>query len=147
MGISMDKYKTSELGKALKKVFRGEITVGDSVKLASDEIAEVFAPKPADSPYHKNDIGFMGDVAGKCPLCGADVVRTNFGYGCSAYRDGCKFALSFNICGAVLSVKNAGKLLSEGITDTIDTFYSKRTGKNFSAKLKLQDGKAVFDFS
>ena len=147
MGISMDKYKTSELGKALKQVFRGEISVGDSVKLATNEIASVFAPKPENSPYHKTDIGFMGDVAGRCPLCGADVVRTNFGYGCSAYRNGCKFSFGFNICGGTLSLKNASKLLADGITDTIDGFYSQRTKKNFSAKLKLENGKAVFDFS
>ncbi len=147
MGISMDKYKTSELGRALKQVYRGEITVKSSVDLAAKEIADVFAPKAPDSPHFKNDIGFMGDVAGKCPLCGSDVVRTNFGYGCSSYRDGCKFSLSFNICGATISINNASKLLKDGITDTIDTFYSKRTQKNFSAKLKLQDGKAVFDFN
>ncbi len=147
MGISMDKYKTSELGKALKQVFRGEITVGDSVDLAAKEIAEVFAPKPPDSPYAKNDIGFMGDIVGKCPVCQGEVARTKFGYGCLSYRDGCKFSLSFNICGAVISRQNASKLLNEGYTDTIDSFYSKRTGKNFSARLKLQDGKAVFDFN
>ncbi len=147
MGISMDKYKTSELGKALKQVYRGEITIDDSVSLAAKEIAGVFAPKSPDSPYHKNDIGFMGDKVGRCPLCGADVVRTNFGYGCSAYRDGCKFALSFSICGGVLSAANASRLLENGVTDVIDSFYSKRTGKNFSARLKLSEGKAVFDFS
>lgn len=147
MGISMDKYKTSELGKALKQVYRGEITVRNSVDLAAKEIADVFAPKAPDSPHFKTDIGFMGDVAGKCPLCGSDVVRTNFGYGCSAYRDGCKFSFSFNICGAIISLSNASKLLKDGITDTIDSFYSKRTQKPFSARLKLQDGKAVFDFN
>ena len=147
MGISMDKYKTSELGKALKQVYRGEITVRNSVDLAAKEIADVFAPKAPDSPHFKTDIGFMGDVAGKCPLCGSDVVRTSFGYGCSAYRDGCKFSFSFNICGATISINNASKLLKDGITDTIDSFYSKRTQKNFSARLKLQDGKAVFDFN
>ena len=147
MGISMDKYKTSELGKALKQVFRGEISVNDSVKLAAKEISDVFAPKAADNPLIKNDIGFMGDVAGKCPLCQKDVVRTSFGYGCSGYREGCKFAISFNICGATISLANASKLLREGISDTIDSFYSQKTKKNFSAKLKLENGKTVFDFS
>ncbi|HBK02317.1 MAG TPA: DNA topoisomerase III, partial [Clostridiales bacterium] len=42
MQISMDKYKTSELGQALKKVYRGEISVGDSVDLAKTAIQEVF---------------------------------------------------------------------------------------------------------
>ena len=34
LGISMDKYKTSELGKALKSVYRGNMSVQDSVGLA-----------------------------------------------------------------------------------------------------------------
>mgnify|MGYP002711115084 CR=1 FL=1 len=42
MNISMDKYKTSEMGKALKKVYKNEITVEDSVTLAKHEIQEVF---------------------------------------------------------------------------------------------------------
>lgn len=147
MGISMDKYKTSELGKALKKVYRGELTVRDSVAIATKEIGSVFAPKGADSEMGKKDIGFMGDTAGKCPLCSAEVVRTKFGYGCSAYREGCKFSFGFNICGGVVSFENAKKLLSEGSTDVIEGFISKRTGKAFSARLKLEDGRAVFDFS
>ena len=32
MGIEMDKYKTSEMGKALKKVFRGEMKISESVE-------------------------------------------------------------------------------------------------------------------
>jgi len=147
MGINMDKYKTSQLGVALKKVFRGEITVDDSVKLASDEIRSVFDKRATDAEYARNDIGFMGDVVGECPLCKQKVVRTKFGYGCSGYRDGCKFSVSLRICGAVISCYNARKLIETGITDKIDNFVSPRTGKSFSARMKLQDGKAVFDFS
>ncbi len=147
MGINMDKYKTSQLGVALKKVFRGEITVDDSVKLASDEIRSVFDKRYNDDDYAKNDIGFMGDVLGKCPLCQSDVVRTRFGYGCSGYRDGCKFSVNMKICGAVISGSNVKKLLETGFTDKIDTFVSQKSGKTFSARMKLQDGKTVFDFS
>lgn len=42
LGIVMDKFKTAELGKALKKVSRGEMTVGESVTLAQQEIAKIF---------------------------------------------------------------------------------------------------------
>ena len=37
MNISMDKYKTATLGKALKSVYRGEIQISDSVELAKKE--------------------------------------------------------------------------------------------------------------
>lgn len=43
MQISMDKYKTSTLGQALKKVYRGDISVDECVLLAEKEISEIFA--------------------------------------------------------------------------------------------------------
>ena len=146
MGISMDKYKTAELGKALKKVFRGEFSIKDSLRLAQKEIAEVFQKKELP-PEQDTDYGFMGDVVGACPLCGREVRRTSFGYGCIGFREGCKFSVNGVICNRVISVVNIKKLLSEGETYKIEGFISPRTGKEFGAKLKLQEGKAVFDFS
>lgn len=146
MGISMDKYKTSEFGKALKRVYRGEIEIKDSITLAQNEIKSVFEKKAA-SPEKDTDDGFVGDAAGKCPLCGKDVVRTRFGYGCTGYRDGCKFSVNNVILGRTISIANVKKLLDTGESYKIDGFISKRTGKEFSAKLKLENGKAVFDFS
>lgn len=145
MGISMDKYKTAELGKALKRVFRGEFSIEDSVKLTQQEIAAVFQKKELP-PEKDTDDGFVGDIAGKCPLCGKDVVRTSFGYGCSGYRDGCKFSVNGIICSRVISLANMRKLLADGETFQIEGFVSPRTGRTFQAKLKLENGKAVFDF-
>lgn len=145
MNISMDKYKTSELGKSLKKVFRGEMRISDSVALAQKEIAEVFV-RPNLPPETDTDDGFIGDTAGKCPLCGKDVVRTRFGYGCTGYKDGCKFSLNNVILGRTISLENARRLLTDGKTAQIDGFISKRTGNKFSARLKLENGRAVFDF-
>ncbi len=145
MGISMDKYKTSELGKALKKVFRGEITVDDSIALAKKEISEVFI-KQACEPSTDTDDGFLGDVAGKCPICSNDVVRTKFGYGCRGYKDGCKFFFGNVICNRVISLSNATNLLSTGKTHKIQGFISKKTGKSFDAYLKLENDKVVFSF-
>lgn len=146
MGISMDKYKTAELGKALKKVYRGEFSINDSVQLAKQEIAEVFRKKELP-PEQDTDDGFVGDIVGKCPLCGKEVRRTPFGYGCSGYKDGCKFTINGVICNRVISLSNARKLLLDGETFKIEGFVSPKSGKAFSAKLKLQEGRAVFDFS
>lgn len=146
MNISMDKYKTAEMGKALKKVFRSEYTINDSLDIAKAEIAAVFVKKPAENPSLDTDTGFYGDVVGECPLCKKPVTRTKFGYGCSGYRDGCKFAVSGVICDRVISVSNIKSLLETGKTHKIEGFVSKRTGKTFSAYLKLEDGKTVFEF-
>jgi len=145
MEISMDKYKTSEMGKALKKVFRDEITVEDSVDLARKEIQEVFTKK--DVAIEKDtDIGFYGDVVGKCPQCGGEVIKNRYAYGCRDYQN-CKFRISTQICGRWISKSNVEKLLSEGVTSNIEGFISKN-GKNFNAKLKLDsENKVVFDFS
>lgn len=140
MNISMDKYKTSEFGKALKKVYHGEMPIEESVKLAENEIKRVFEEQTADD-------GFVGDIVGKCPLCQKEVVRTRFGYSCTGYRDGCKFSVNNVILGKTVSIANMKKLLETGESDKIDGFISKRTGKEFSAKLKLENGKTVFDFN
>ncbi len=147
MQISMDKYKTAELGKSLKRVFRGECTVSDSVELAKTEISEVFDRKGAEFA-NDTDIGFFMQTVGKCPLCGGEVRRTNFGYGCGSYREnGCKFAVSMRICGRVIPLSAVNQLLISGRTEKLSGFVSKKTGKAFDARLKLEEGRAVFDFN
>ncbi len=144
MDISMDKYKTSELGQALKKVYRKEITVDDSVKLACDEILEVFKKKNLSIEKDK-DTGFYGDIIGKCPLCGNDVIKNRYAYGCKNYTE-CKFKINTRICNRTISKSNAELLLKNGETSKIEGFVSKN-GKSFDAKLKLDKDKVVFDFS
>ncbi len=143
MSISMDKFKTSQMGVALKKVFRGENSVDDAVELVKGEIASVFENVNEKDP---NFDGFAGDFVGKCPLCGNEVKRTRFGYGCSGYKDGCKFSFGNVICGRVISFENARLLLEKGETPLITKFVSRKTGKEFSACLVLEDGKVNFRF-
>ncbi len=145
MNINMDKYKTSQLGQALKKVYRGEIAVGDAVALTRDELTEIFALR--DAPIELDtDNGFVGDSVGVCPLCGGTVRRTKFGYGCSNYKEkDCKFSVGAYILGRSISKSNIKLLLETGRTSKIQGFTSKN-GKKFDAYLKIADGKVVFDF-
>ena len=145
MDISMDKYKTSTLGQALKKVYRGEITVYDSVSMAENEISEVFKSK--DEPIETNtDTGFYGDYVGVCPICQNKVVKGKYSYGCLGYKNGCNFKINSHICHRNISISNARLLLSDGKTAEIQNFISK-AGKPFAARLVLRDGKVEFDFS
>ena len=145
MNISMDKYKTSEMGKALKKVFRGEISVDDSVDLARREISVVF--NKTEIPIEKDtDTGFYGDIVGKCPLCGNEVIKGKYSYGCRDYKN-CNFRINMIICNRVVSKKNVEMLLRDGYTSKIEGFTSKN-GKLFNGKLKMDnDKKVVFDFN
>ncbi len=146
LGISMDKYKTSELGKALKKVYRGELTVAESVVLAEKEIAEVFSRGDSTEPVVRGvDTGKYGDVVGKCPVCGKNIVRGKFNYGCLGFDSGCKFRVGINICKRDIPVSEIKRLLETGSTQVLGGFLSKN-GKRFDAKLVLKDGEAVFSF-
>ena len=145
MGISMDKYKTSVLGQALKKVFRSTMTVEESVNMAKDEIASVFvhSEEPAETDTYN---GFYGEEIGNCPLCGKTVVKGRYGYGCTGYKEGCSFRISGVICKRVISVSNAKLLLNNKVSSEIKGFISK-AGKPFDARLYLEnDGKVVFKF-
>ena len=147
LGIIMDKYKTSQMGQALKKVYRSEITVDDSVHLAQKEIGEVFEISKNAEPEKDTNIGIFGEIVGKCPLCEKDVIRTKFGYGCTGYKDGCKFTINKSICKRVISLSNVKMLLATGKTSKIQGFVSKN-GKSFDAVLKLDnEGKVIFDFN
>lgn len=141
MNISMDKYKTSRLGQALKKVYHGEMTIDESVKMAENEIRQVFeTDKNAGS-------GFYGDVIGKCPKCGKNVARGRYSYACEDFPDKCDFKINLRILGCPVPKEQAVKLLTNGKTDKMN-FTSLKTGKVFSSSLKLDENKkVVFDFT
>ena len=145
--ISMDKYKTSELGKALKSVYRGEMSVRDSVVIAEREISEVFShsAETENLVVKGVDTGKYGEIVGTCPRCGKNVVRGKTNYGCMGYNDGCDFRVGINICKRDIPISEVRRLLSEGETTYIDGFISKNF-KRFRAKLVIRDGAAVFAF-
>ena len=145
LGISMDKYKTSQLGQALKKVYKGEISIRSSLRLAEREIASVFSLNAPASPEKDMDIGFPGDEVGVCPTCGGNVVRGRFNYGCVRYKEGCKFRIPLSLCKRPIPISAARTLLSGGVSARLDGFVSKN-GKQFSSAIALEDGKAVFKF-
>ncbi len=75
-----------------------------------------------------------------CPLCGGKIVVTPFGYGCSNYNkedpdDSCRFNIG-QVAGVKLKEAQVKELLTNGITDTISGFKSKK-GTKFDAKLTL----------
>jgi DNA topoisomerase-3 len=80
--------------------------------------------------------GNGGASLGACPKCGAPVVETKKAYGCSAWKDGCKFAIWKTISGKRISVPQARQLLTKGHTGRLKGFKSK-AGKPYSAALVL----------
>ena len=145
MSISMDKYKTSEMGKALKRVYRGEITVEDSVRIAEGEIAAIFNNPKSGVDLAAVDTGKFGEIIGKCPLCGKNVIRGKYNYGCMGFTEGCKFRMGVTICGRDIPKTEVRRLLDTGSTVKLRGFMSKG-GKSFDAKFVLKDGEVQFSF-
>lgn len=76
-----------------------------------------------------------------CPVCGAKLCTTPFGYGCSTYKKdgtGCKFSIG-NIAGRGLSEQELTQLLTEGRTQVLEGFVNK-SKKKFSAALVKNTG-------
>lgn len=88
-----------------------------------------------------------------CPVCGAELVTTPFGYGCSNYKKdgtGCKFSVG-TIAGRDLSEEEFKDLFTKGRTDVLEGFVAK-SKKKFPASLVLEkdeEGRVniAFDFS
>ena len=84
-----------------------------------------------------------------CPVCGGEIVKTSFGYGCKNYskddpEHSCKFNIG-QISGVKLKDAQVKELLTDGVTSLITGFKSK-TGKKFDAKLGLaknEEGKVT----
>ena len=86
----------------------------------------------------------------QCPLCGGDIVKTPFGYGCSNYNKddeskSCRFSIG-KISGVKVNDSQVKQLLTIKKTDVIHGFLSKN-GTKFDAPLKLtEEGQIAFDF-
>ncbi len=145
LGIVMDKYKTSEMGKALKRVFRGEISAADSVALAEGEIREIFRNGGTSSVPENVSTGTLGEIVGTCPKCKKNVIRGRAGYGCMGYKDGCDFRIGLTICKKTIPISEIKRLLATGATAKLNGFVSK-SGKIFRGKLVLKDFDVVFSF-
>ncbi len=85
------------------------------------------------------------NVVGSCPSCGGDITEAVKGYGCSNWREGCKFIIWKTIAKKEISLDLAQELLKNGETASIEGFTSK-AGKPFSAKLKLINSEVKFAF-
>lgn len=59
---------------------------------------------------------------GSCPDCGKEVLEKEKFYGCSGFKEGCKFTLPKEYLGKKLSAAQIRKLLTKGKTDIIKSF-------------------------
>ena len=90
----------------------------------------------------------------KCPICGGQIKKTSFGYGCVNFspddENSCRFSIG-KMAEKSFTEAQVRQLLNDGITETMRGFKSK-TGKKFDARVALakdENGKVTglkFDF-
>tara|TARA_B100000902_G_scaffold369069_1_gene392944 strand:- start:106 stop:753 length:648 start_codon:yes stop_codon:yes gene_type:complete len=85
------------------------------------------------------------DAIGRCPSCGGDILEGPKNYGCSNWREGCKFVIWKTIAQKDIPKEIAQTLLKNGETESLDGFLS-RAGKPFSAQLAVTNGEVKFKF-
>ena len=133
-GAPLDFYRTM-----------GTATRGRRRKATTSPVADEEETNEAPSRPREPANGFSSVALGRCPLCGSDVVDQPKSYGCSGWKQGCKFAIWKTIAGKKISVKTAEALLKSGKSPLLRGFKSK-AGNTFDAQLKLDGGEVRFDF-
>jgi DNA topoisomerase III len=141
LNIMMPKEKTAELGKSLKRVYRGEITIDDSIKLAENEIDEVFKLAKESScevgrPPRIFEVEKSKQLC-KCPRCGNIIQDGEFSYRCC--NSGCGLSLYknnklFEAIGKKLTKTMAKTIFTKGQIQ-FDDLISKKTSQPYSAIL------------
>ncbi|MGN1295086.1 MAG: DNA topoisomerase [Bacilli bacterium] len=133
--ISLPKEKTAELGRSLKKVYRGEISVSDCVDLAKKDILDVFSQRKVVL-----DGRAIGEIICSCPYCNNGQIKgIKFGYYCT--NPECKKGISYDnkyfaSIGVRVSPALVRILMTEGIVK-LDNLVSKKTGKRYSAYVEM----------
>lgn len=91
--------------------------------------------KPSSAPVHK-----AGSL--KCPKCGNDITENAKAFGCSNWKNGCKFTIWKTFMGANITKSDVETLLKGGI---IEKTVTSKAGKTWKQKLKLtSDNKFEF---
>lgn len=76
----------------------------------------------------------------KCPKCGKNLYEMENGYGCSGYKDGCRFSFFKNIFNKKLSESDIKDLLEKGSTEVFEDLYNpKNPNRKFKAKIILKE--------
>ena len=147
LGICLSKEKTAHMGRILKQVYHGELSVEESVEMAYKEVHMLFegTEKVNIDPAAEQD-----DSLGTCPKCGGRILEGNKAFYCSNkeckvvfFRDN-KFLAAI---GKRLSATAVKGLIKKG-SAPLKNCKSAKTGKTFDCILTVNyddDGRPDLD--
>lgn len=135
LGIHMEKEKTAELGRVLKRVYRGELCIEESVTSAFEQVRSAFACASGVSltPAATLTSDAPSNALGPCPKCGCDVIERSKLYGCTNKE--CRFAIwkddkFFMSLGKPVTPAMVKSLLSKRKV-SLKNCTSRKTGKKY----------------
>ena len=128
---------------------QGQDLVNELAAALAADLPVVYEAAPLPAP----EVTAASDPnAPHCPVCKQGVLRKPTGqafFGCSRYREGCKFSLPTVFAQKKLTDKQIERLARTGHTTLIKGFVSQKTQKAFDAALlcnEQTDWKLRFDF-
>lgn len=143
LGIDMTKSRTLNLSKSLKAVYKGQKSVDEVVKDASDDLSDIvlFSCKQDDteSTIKKGENGMEQKVLCKCPACGKNIIETPKAWSCEDRECGCvlfKEDKFFQRQKKKMNATLAKSLFTKGYAD-VEGLVSARTGKAYNARVKV----------
>jgi DNA topoisomerase-3 len=120
---------------------RRELFMNDIERFTAETIADLDKLK---------DVRIERANLGPCPVCGRDVIENRKGYSCWTKDDpGCGFVIWKRKAGKLLPVSVVRELMEKGRTEKAVTGFRGRSGRSFSARLRLdqnEEGKWRVEF-
>jgi len=137
--------QTARLEYQLKQVADGKVSITEYYNRLSDyvksTVTQIFSLQSAITASTRKSLGI-------CPSCKkGQIVEYEKSYGCTDYKNGCKYTIWKEVAHKKLTAKNIEDLLQKGKTSLIKGFKSK-TGSDFEAHLVLdKELKIGFEFN
>jgi len=148
ISLVIDKVKepemTAEWEKQLSEIQKGKLSGEIFMSGIANFLREIIG-ETKNKPKNENSesiFTFTKEVAGKCPVCGKNVLDNPKCYSCESGKNGCGFVIWKKIAGKTISLPLAKVLLSKGRSRVLKGFKSK-AGKPFEAILAVTEKDGV----
>ena len=145
LNVDLYKTKTVEFSKLLKKVYKGNSTIQETIDLVTEELKKIIGQNIEIARVYNDS---EREIIGVCPRCGKNIYENSKGFSCVGYRDTppCNFTIwkesKYKSIEVKISKTRAKKLI-KGETITLKKIKGKNE-KIYSAEFKLEDtGKYV----
>lgn len=156
--LDKGKYYITQLGADFVKILPESLKSEELTKTFEEKLARVGSGEISKDAFigdiHRditNTMEMLGkdsstvtmskETIGMCPVCGKEVIENDIAYGCTGYREGCKFAIWKTIAGKGITASIAKQLLAKRKCGPFKGFKGKKGP--FAAYLVLKPDNTV----